>query len=197
MDTESVYFTKLRPDAIIPKRGTEVSAGFDLYAAEDTLIVGGAGNFLVPTGVAVKLPKGTYGRIAMRSGLALNQHLTVSAGVIDVDYSGPIGVLVSSTKIFDIKDLGISVFHDEAKTPLKLDDVNSSDTSIVKAGLDTVEANKEIVRPSITLHMYLIKKGERFAQLVVERVCYAPGIEVRLIEKEGKEHIGFGSTGKS
>lgn len=190
MDTESVYFTKLRPDAIIPKRGTEVSAGFDLYAAEDTLIVGGAGNFLVPTGVAVKLPKGTYGRIAMRSGLALNQHLTVSAGVIDVDYSGPIGVLVSSTKIFDIKDLGISVFHDEMKTPLKLDDVNSGDTSIVKAGLDTV-------RRSITPHMYPIKKGERFAQLVVERVCYAPGIEVLLIEKDGKEHIGFGSTGKS
>jgi len=96
MSSEPVLFAKLHPDAIIPTRGTPVSAGFDLYALEDKLIVGGHGNILVPTGIAVKLPPNTYGRIAMRSGLALKQHLTVSAGVIDRDYVGPIGVLVSS-----------------------------------------------------------------------------------------------------
>lgn len=75
---DEILFMKLHTNDTIPTRGTRASAGFDLYALEDTTIVGGAGNILVHTGIAVKLPPGTYGRIAMRSGLALRQHLGVS-----------------------------------------------------------------------------------------------------------------------
>lgn len=82
-----------------PTRGTPVSAGFDLYALDYETIVGGEGTVMVRTGVSVKLPPGCYGRIAMRSGLAKNQHLSVSAGVIDIDYRGEICVLVYCTKI--------------------------------------------------------------------------------------------------
>ncbi len=92
-----ILFKKLNPDAIIPIRGTKSSAGFDLHAIEDT-VVGSHGNTLVHTGIAVALPAGTYGRIAMRSGLALKQHLNVSAGVIDMDYRGELGVIVYCTK---------------------------------------------------------------------------------------------------
>lgn len=201
MDTETIYFNKLHPDAIIPKRGTALSAGFDLYAVEDTLIVGGAGNFLVPTGVAVKLPPGTYGRIAMRSGLALNQHLTVSAGVIDRDYTGPIGVLVSSTKFFDINILENFLPNNRSNIP-KLEDKNKitesnyGDSTIVQ--LESKQVLKDTdIKQILTPHTYLIKKGERFAQLVVECVCYAPNVDVVLIENEGVEHIGFGSTGNT
>lgn len=95
---ETVQFKKLHPDAIIPTRGTSHSAGFDLYALKDMIITGGCGNVIIPTGIAVQLPEGTYGRIAMRSGLAVKQHLSVSAGVIDVDYTGEIGVVVYCTK---------------------------------------------------------------------------------------------------
>jgi dUTP pyrophosphatase len=95
---ETVQFKKLHPDAIIPTRGTPHSAGFDLYAIKDMLITGGCGNVIIPTGIAVQLPEGTYGRIAMRSGLAVKQHLSVSAGVIDVDYTGEIGVVAYCTK---------------------------------------------------------------------------------------------------
>jgi deoxyuridine 5'-triphosphate nucleotidohydrolase len=95
---ETIQFKKLHPDAIIPTRGTENSAGFDLYALNDMLITGGCGNVLVPTGIAVQLPEGTYGRIAMRSGMATKQHLSVSAGVIDIDYTGGVGVVVYCTK---------------------------------------------------------------------------------------------------
>ena len=53
-------FKKLYPDAIIPTRATERSAGYDLYALESRTIVGGEGFVLVPTGVAVKLSERTY-----------------------------------------------------------------------------------------------------------------------------------------
>lgn len=92
----SVLFKKLNPEATIPTRATPNSAGFDLYALCETTIDSN-GSYLVPTGVAVQLPPGTYGRIAMRSGLAVKQHLAVSAGVIDVDYAGDVGVVVFMT----------------------------------------------------------------------------------------------------
>ncbi len=90
-------FRKLHDNAIIPTRATAKSAGYDLYAVDDYLIDGLEGSVLVKTGVAFNCPPGLYGRIAMRSGLAVKQHLTVSAGVVDEDYPGEIGVVVSRT----------------------------------------------------------------------------------------------------
>ncbi len=204
MDT--ILFSKLHPDAIIPKRGTNLSAGFDLYALEDTLIVGGAGNILVPTGIAVKLPEGTYGRIVMRSGLALKQNLTVSAGVIDRDYTGPIGVLVSSTKVFDLNNMHEYVYKEATSLgwgyidepdrvepcPITFDAGISTDSDrlCVKR-----KDHEYPVYPVMRPHTYLIKKGERFAQLIIEKVSYSEGIEVDSIG-EGN-HEGFGSTGKT
>lgn len=91
-----ILFEKLDANATVPTRGTPSSAGFDLYALADVTI--GEGNTLVRTGIAVALPSGTYGRIAMRSGLAVRHHLNVSAGVIDIDYRGEVGVVVYCTK---------------------------------------------------------------------------------------------------
>ncbi len=99
--TDLIYFRKLYNDSIVPVRATPCAAAFDLYAYEDTIITGGAGNIMVSTGVAVQLPRGTYGRIAMRSGLAAREHLSVSAGVIDRDYTGEIKVLVFCSKVLD------------------------------------------------------------------------------------------------
>jgi dUTP pyrophosphatase len=80
-----IQFKKLVADAIIPSRGTPLSAGFDLTSIHDVLIDSSAGVVRVSTGIAVQLPHDCYGRIAMRSGLALRQHLCVTAGVIDLD----------------------------------------------------------------------------------------------------------------
>jgi dUTP pyrophosphatase len=45
---------------------------------------------LVRTGLSVAIPRGFYGRIAPRSGLAVRHGLDVLAGVIDSDYRGEI-----------------------------------------------------------------------------------------------------------
>ncbi len=92
-----LYFTKVDENAVIPTLGSALAAGYDLYANHDAVIIGGSGNVLVKTGVRVHLPSETYGRIAMRSGLAYKHHLCVSAGVIDEDYTGEIGVLIFSS----------------------------------------------------------------------------------------------------
>lgn len=92
-------FEVVSDGAKIPVRATSGSAGYDLFALESRTITGGEGSVLVPTGIAVKIPPGYYGRIAPRSGLALKQHIAVNAGVIDADYyPGPVGVILFGTK---------------------------------------------------------------------------------------------------
>jgi len=48
-----------------------MAAGFDLYSAKDYIISAG-GKMLCFTDIAVKIPQGSYGRVAPRSGLATN-----------------------------------------------------------------------------------------------------------------------------
>ena len=89
----TLYIRRLSEKAIIPKRATKDSAGFDLFSAKDCIIPS-KGRGIVETDISIKLPKGTYGRIAPRSGLAKDRFIDVGAGVIDRDYRGPIKVLL-------------------------------------------------------------------------------------------------------
>ena len=47
----------------------------------------------MPTGIKIKLPVGTYGRIAPRSGLSL-KGIDVAAGVVDRDFRGEVKVVL-------------------------------------------------------------------------------------------------------
>ena len=77
----------VHPNAKMPKRATEGSAGLDVYAVEMVHIPAGSWR-PVPLGIKIHLPKGIYARLAMRSGLALKDSLDIGAGVIDRDYTG-------------------------------------------------------------------------------------------------------------
>jgi dUTP pyrophosphatase len=81
------------PGAQAPRRATPGSAGYDLCCAAPVIVPAG-GRALIDTGVAIKLPPGTYGRVAPRSGLAVRHGLSVGAGVIDGDYRGEVKVLL-------------------------------------------------------------------------------------------------------
>jgi len=86
-------FKKLDPKAKIPTRGSELSAGYDLYSIEQYTLKP-LERKLFKTGLAVAIPHGLYGRIAPRSGLAYKNGLDVMAGVIDEDYRGEVGVIL-------------------------------------------------------------------------------------------------------
>jgi dUTP pyrophosphatase len=86
---ERLHFKRLHPEARLPARGSAAAAGLDLCAVERVTIEPG-GRAAVRTGLAVAIPRGFYGRVAPRSGLAVRHGLDVLAGVIDPDYRGEI-----------------------------------------------------------------------------------------------------------
>jgi len=140
----SLGIKKLTYDAIIPTRGSDGSVGYDLYSVVDTVVPCQAGNALVGTGIAVRIPDGCYGRVAPRSGLAVKHCIQVGAGVIDPDYTGEIKVVLFNHGTEDFE----------------------------------------------------IKKGDRIAQLILER-CETPIIkEIGLLDETLRGSDGFGSTGK-
>ena len=69
-----VKVNKVCKNAKLPIRGTVGAAGYDLATAQ-TIVVPARGKVLVKTGLSMALPLGCYGRIALRSGLALKKFI--------------------------------------------------------------------------------------------------------------------------
>ena len=89
----NVEIKKLHEDAYIPSRNSFADAGYDLYAIGHDVIKSDERK-LVNIGISISIPHGYYGRIAPRSGLALNHGIDVLAGVIDSGYRGEICALL-------------------------------------------------------------------------------------------------------
>ncbi|UDY34053.1 dUTP diphosphatase [Dermatobacter hominis] len=94
-----VPVVRLDPDLELPRYAKPGDAGVDLVAAEDVVLAPGGGRGLVPTGIAVAIPRGYAGFIQPRSGLALKHGVTVlnTPGLIDADYRGELKVLLVNT----------------------------------------------------------------------------------------------------
>ena len=82
-------FKKLSMNATTPVRGSPCSMGLDLFSAESKIIEP-RDRVRIKTDIAIKLPPGTYGRIAPRSGLAANYFIGIEGGIIDPDFIGGI-----------------------------------------------------------------------------------------------------------
>ncbi|KAH8814167.1 deoxyuridine 5'-triphosphate nucleotidohydrolase [Hyaloscypha sp. PMI_1271] len=103
--TPPLLIKKLSEKAKLPTRGSAFAAGYDIYAAKDT-VVPARGKVLVDTDISMAVPDGTYGRIAPRSGLASKHMIDTGAGVIDADYRGQVKVLLFNhgEKDFEVKE---------------------------------------------------------------------------------------------
>jgi len=134
----------LDPQARLPTRGSAKAAGHDLYANEERIIPA-RGQEVVATGISITPPRGTYGRIAPPSGMAVKHQIAVNAGVIDSDYTGEIKVVL----------------------------VNMSDQD------------------------HRIKKGDRIAQLITEKIVESDSFQVPKLGKTDRGQQGYGSTGTS
>jgi dUTP pyrophosphatase len=84
----------LHPDAKVPTKGTELSAGFDLYCVIDAVFLSGEIR-AIPLGFATDIPPELHARIESRSGLAL-KGMVVLTGVIDADYRGEWKVIMKN-----------------------------------------------------------------------------------------------------
>ncbi|XP_062860503.1 deoxyuridine 5'-triphosphate nucleotidohydrolase, mitochondrial isoform X1 [Trichomycterus rosablanca] len=135
-------FAKLTENATAPTRGSVKAAGYDLYSAYDYSIPP-MDKAVVKTDIQIAVPRGCYGRVAPRSGLAAKHFIDVGAGVVDEDYRGNLGVV------------------------------------LFNFGKET----------------FKVKKGDRVAQLVCERICYPDLQELETLDETDRGTGGFGSTG--
>lgn len=81
----------LHEKAKAPTKATPGSAGWDIYAIEDTVIPPGFSEIL-NTGIAMEIPKGWVGMLSHRSSLAFKLDTIVSMGIIDQDFTGEIKI---------------------------------------------------------------------------------------------------------
>ena len=96
-----IKISKLTDKAKLPTRGSEYAAGYDLYGNNDEALTIMPNEIKrISTDLAMEIPKGYFGAIYARSGLATKQGLRPPncVGVIDSDYRGNIGVaLINDT----------------------------------------------------------------------------------------------------
>ena len=79
--------------AVIPTRGSDQAAGYDLYAdLEAAIEVKPHETVKINTGISMAVPEGYFGAIFARSGLSTKKGLRPAncTGVVDSDYRGPV-----------------------------------------------------------------------------------------------------------
>ena len=133
----------------MPAYQSALAAGLDLVAAVSEhapVTIGKGARALIPTGLAIGLPRGFEAQVRPRSGLALTHGITVlnSPGTVDADYRGEIQVI--------LVNLGAADF--------------------------------------------VVRRGERIAQLVIAPVVQAALVLVDGLETSARGADGFGSTGR-
>ncbi len=105
-----VKIKKIRNDAIIPTRGSEEAAGYDLYACiDDSITIEPHKTVKIGTGLAIQPPKGYFGAIVARSGMATKNGLRPAncIGICDWDYTGEyIVALHNDTEFLQIVNFG-------------------------------------------------------------------------------------------
>ena len=142
-----VLITRLDPSVPLPSYAKPGDAGADLTTRIDFTLKPGE-RLLVPTGIAIALPKGYVALVHPRSGLAIKNGVSLvnTPGTVDAAYRGELACIL--------------INHD---------------------------LTNEVT----------FKKGDRIAQLVIQKVEEADFVEVDSLPGSDRGSGGFGSTGKS
>jgi len=142
-----VLIQRLDPGVPLPARAHPGDAGLDLVTTRSATIPPG-GRELLPTGIALALPRGYAVFVVPRSGLAVRHGVSLvnSPGTVDAGYRGEIQVIV--------------INHDPRQQ---------------------VE----------------FQRGDRIAQMIVQRVPEVRLHEVDQLPGSDRGSGGFGSTGHS
>lgn len=161
---------RLVPHAIIPTYGRDGDAGFDFYASEDVYIKPGE-TVIIPTGIAFQLEAGFEIQIRPRSGVSAKHKLRIpnAPGTVDTGYRGEVGIIVEN----------LTYEGEGHETQVRT--INGD-----KHGTGTEYHQKGT---------YLIRRGDRIAQGVLNEVPMAIFEEVDEVEDSERGGNGFGSTG--
>ncbi len=92
-----ILIKRLAKEVLLPKYETDGSSGLDLAAyVEENIEIKPGKSEIIPTGLAVEIPKNFEIQIRPRSGLAAKSQISVlnTPGTIDADYRGEIKVIL-------------------------------------------------------------------------------------------------------
>lgn len=180
-----VIIEPVNENAIVPKYAHDGDSGMDVYATEDVIIKPGE---TVQIGLGFKLgipkhPLHAFGyrwecQVRPRSGTSKKTMLRVSnaPGTVDNGYRGEVGVLVTNT-------LDRRVFLEPVIFSIEGEDI-----------AHTVDTNM-YTRCWHSPGSYLIRKGERFAQIAFSEVIRPLELVVGKVDDTDRGSGGFGSTG--
>lgn len=120
---------------------------------------------IVPTGIAVQLPPGYEATVRPRSGVTSKTKLRVQLGTIDNGYAGEIGVIVDN------------ISNDTwSNASRRIDNTYDDSTRGKSKG-------------------YIVRKGDKLAQLVFTRLPDVEAVEVFDVGESARGASGFGSSG--
>jgi dUTP pyrophosphatase len=169
----NVKVKRLSDSAVIPSYANENDAGFDLVASEDVIIQPGETK-IVPTGLAMEIPPHYEIQVRPRSGITVNTKLRVQLGTVDCGFRGGIGIIVDNiaAPVVAVQDGDLVPFMDYPKT------------------LDGEYGDGWYPRGT-----YVIRKGDRLGQGVINQHETALFSEVSELSDSERGEGGFGSTG--
>lgn len=173
-----IKFKRLSETAIMPKKANYSDAGFDLFADEDVTLAYG-GTKAIATNIALELPDGYMADVRPRSGLTRDTALRVQYGTVDAGYRGSIGIICENAAYDKIP---------EYMESLKKIERSKSDDQAIQNTLEAIEFAKGMY--------YHIKKGDKIAQLVIQRIPDIELVEADVLTDSKRGENGFGSTGK-
>jgi dUTP pyrophosphatase len=165
----TVKIKKLHPDAVIPQYAHKGDAGFDLVAVKDVVIAPGETK-MIPTGLAFEVPSGYEMQIRPRSGISSKTSLRVpnAPGTVDAGYRAEVNVLINNTHTTS------NIFSLKAKT---------------------LDSKYKLVEDACMEGSYLIRKGDRIAQGVIQKLPEVTITEVDELSDSERGLCGFGSSG--
>lgn len=155
-------------NARMPIYAHETDAGLDIYSTEDINIRPGE-TILIKTGLKVAIPVGYELQVRPKSGISLKTKLRVAntPGTIDSGYRDEIGIIIENIEQ-PIQDIS---YHFDNNNKIVIDSILHGKT-------------------------YSIEKGQKIAQLVLNKISKANFVLVDTVNKiEGDRGGGFGSTG--
>lgn len=88
-----IGFKKLHPEAKLPSYGYPTDAGMDFFTLDEVVLQPGEQK-LIPTGLAIDLPKGYVALFWDKSSLSSQKGLKSLGGVIDSGYTGEIKIIL-------------------------------------------------------------------------------------------------------
>ena len=140
---------------------------------------------MVNTDISIAIPQDCYARIAPRSGLAWKHSIDTGAGVIDCDYRGPVKVILFnfSDVDFQVRATGRTEYTISIRAMCVLGDVRAL-PSLTNAA-----------RASDRAWLSQINRGDRIAQLILERIFTPEVVETDNLDVTVRGAGGLGSTG--